>query len=281
MYEVLDRIGGGTFGQVFKCNEIDISQRIIIRRVAVKIVKNSPIFLCHALAEAQLLRLLNKMIDPKDEYNIIRMYSYFIFKNHLCMVFELLDDDLNCLLRKCRCNGLPLYFVQQIAAQLVKSLCSLAKGGIVHRDLKPENILIHSIHVSGPPGPNQQLPSVNKTEVDAPHNQPLFQSGDNFEEENDLTHVDDGALKVETVFDEKYDHTDGDNSSDFVTFDEDYSISGISSPREQTNYSDGRAAPDCGASLTSPTYAGWNESLDSAASSSSSFMSYMPVSTPF
>jgi hypothetical protein len=88
-YTVLDLLGTGTFGQVFRCQRSDTKQIL-----AVKIVKNKPAYHSQALLEIRIASLLNSQFDPEDERHIVRLLESFKCKNHVCLVFELLSMSL-------------------------------------------------------------------------------------------------------------------------------------------------------------------------------------------
>ena len=88
-YTVLDLLGMGTFGQVFRCQQND-SGRIL----AVKVVKNKPAYHDQALLEIKIAKQLNNQYDPDDNCHIVRYVESFEYCNHVCLVFELLSMSL-------------------------------------------------------------------------------------------------------------------------------------------------------------------------------------------
>ncbi len=50
--------------------------------------------------EIGLLQLLNTRCDPGDQHHIVRMVDFFLYRKHLCLVFEKLDVNLFELLRR-------------------------------------------------------------------------------------------------------------------------------------------------------------------------------------
>ncbi|XP_042030295.1 dual specificity protein kinase YAK1 homolog isoform X1 [Salvia splendens] len=136
-YVVKDVLGQGTFGQVAKCWVAEMNSF-----VAVKIIKNLPAFYQQALVEVSILTTLNKKFDPEDKHHIVRIYDYFVYQNHLCIVFELLDVNLYELIKLNHFRGLSLSIVQLFSKQILRGLALMKDAGIIHCDLKPENILL-------------------------------------------------------------------------------------------------------------------------------------------
>ncbi|XP_036431249.1 dual specificity tyrosine-phosphorylation-regulated kinase 4-like [Colossoma macropomum] len=135
-YEVLDMIGKGSFGQVFKCLDHRTNEM-----VAIKIIRNKKRFHQQAMVELKILDVLRRK-DRGNSYNVIHMKDYFYFRNHLCITFELLGPNLYELVKKNRYHGLSQALVCRIAQALLKCLQMLKKEKIIHCDLKPENILL-------------------------------------------------------------------------------------------------------------------------------------------
>jgi dual specificity protein kinase YAK1 len=65
---------------------------------------------------------LNQNHDPKDEHHVVRSYDHFSFQGHLCIVFELLGNNLFELLQRNQLKGISLNLVQIFLKQ-VKTSC--------------------------------------------------------------------------------------------------------------------------------------------------------------
>jgi homeodomain interacting protein kinase len=134
-YEVLEFLGRGTFGQVVKCwkkgtNEI----------VAIKILKNHPSYARQGQIEVSILSRL--MQENADDFNFVRAYECFQHKNHTCLVFEMLEQNLYDFLKQNKFQPLPLKYIRPITQQVLTALLKLKNLGLIHADLKPENIML-------------------------------------------------------------------------------------------------------------------------------------------
>uniref|UniRef100_A0A8C8B3C3 non-specific serine/threonine protein kinase n=1 Tax=Otus sunia TaxID=257818 RepID=A0A8C8B3C3_9STRI len=134
-YEVLEFLGRGTFGQVVKCwkrgtNEI----------VAIKILKNHPSYARQGQIEVSILARLST--ESADDYNFVRAYECFQHKNHTCLVFEMLEQNLYDFLKQNNFSPLPLKYIRPILQQVATALMKLKSLGLIHADLKPENIML-------------------------------------------------------------------------------------------------------------------------------------------
>lgn len=136
-YVVLDILGTGTFGQVFRC------QRSVEKDlVAVKVIKGKPAYRTQGLIEIKIAQLLNDIEDPDNSKHIVRVLESFEYKGHICIVFELLSISLLDVLTQNQFRGIPVVTVQRFAQQILRALVLMQDAGIIHCDLKPENILI-------------------------------------------------------------------------------------------------------------------------------------------
>uniref|UniRef100_A0A8D8LUE2 dual-specificity kinase n=2 Tax=Cacopsylla melanoneura TaxID=428564 RepID=A0A8D8LUE2_9HEMI len=137
-YEIDSLIGKGSFGQVVKA--FDLEEQC---HVAIKIIKNKKPFLNQAQIEVKLLEIMNKA-DVNNTYYIVRLKRHFMWRNHLCLVFELLSYNLYDLLRNTNFRGVSLNLTRKFSQQLCTALLFLSTPelNIIHCDLKPENILL-------------------------------------------------------------------------------------------------------------------------------------------
>ncbi len=153
--QVMNLLGQGTFAQVFKCRNTETGDEC-----AVKIVKNKPAYTRQAAMEIDVFKTMSQVrteIDPLEldgeeqdnkasdakEY-MVSLLCYFVYKDHLCLVFELLGQNLYELLKIRQFRGLPIGRVRSLVRQAMTGVTELSQRKIVHCDLKPENILVVS-----------------------------------------------------------------------------------------------------------------------------------------
>lgn len=134
-YEVLDFLGRGTFGQVVKCWKRGTGEV-----VAVKILKNHPSYARQGQIEVSILARLSG--ENADEHNLVRAFECFQHRNHTCLVFEMLEQNLYDFLKQNKFSPLPLKVIRPVLHQVATALKKLKSVGLIHADLKPENIML-------------------------------------------------------------------------------------------------------------------------------------------
>ncbi len=142
-YELLKLLGKGSFGQVIKAYDHKTQQH-----VALKIVRNEKRFHRQANEEIRILEHLRKQ-DRENSHNIVHMIDHFVFRNHVCLTFELLSMNLYELIKKNRFQGFSLALVRKFSHSILQCLDNLFRNRIIHCDLKPENILLKQPGRSG------------------------------------------------------------------------------------------------------------------------------------
>ncbi|XP_071277196.1 SRSF protein kinase 3 [Agelaius tricolor] len=142
-YHVVRKLGWGHFSTVWLC--WDLRRK---RFVALKVVKSAPQYTETALDEIKLLKCVRDSdpSDPKRE-NIVQLIDDFKISGvngvHVCMVLEVLGQQLLRWIIKSNYQGLPLPCVKSIVRQVLEGLDYLhTKCKIIHTDIKPENVLV-------------------------------------------------------------------------------------------------------------------------------------------
>lgn len=134
-YELLEFLGRGTFGQVVKCWKKGTNEL-----VAIKILKDHPSYARQGQIEISILARLSA--ENSEAFNFVRAIECFQHKNHTCLVFEMLQQNLYDYLKQAKFNPLPLKHIRPIVQQVLVALSKLKSLGLIHADLKPENIML-------------------------------------------------------------------------------------------------------------------------------------------
>lgn len=111
LLQVLEFLGRGTFGQVVKCWKRGTSEI-----VAIKILKNHPSYARQGQIEVSILSRLSQ--ENADEFNFVRAFECFQHKNHTCLVFEMLEQNLYDFLKQNKFSPLPLKYIRPILEQV-------------------------------------------------------------------------------------------------------------------------------------------------------------------
>lgn len=111
--QVLEFLGRGTFGQVVKCWKKGTSEI-----VAIKILKNHPSYARQGQIEVSILSRLSQ--ENADEFNFVRAFECFQHKNHTCLVFEMLEQNLYDFLKHNKFSPLPLKYIRPILQQVIE-----------------------------------------------------------------------------------------------------------------------------------------------------------------
>jgi serine/threonine-protein kinase PRP4 len=132
-----DMCGKGTFSNVIKAQ--DQTNKM---QVAIKVMRCNDMMRKAAEKEIELLERL-RAADKENKRNVIRLFRTFVYRNHLCLVFECMWDNLRVALKKyTKDKGMSLKAVRAYTRQLLIALQHIHRMQIIHADIKPDNILI-------------------------------------------------------------------------------------------------------------------------------------------
>lgn len=93
--------------------------------------------------ETKILEKLNNSPDRTEfeKQHLIKMEDYFVFRDYLCIVFELLSSSLYEIIQESD-QGISLVKVREYTRQILEALVVCKEANLIHCDLKPENILM-------------------------------------------------------------------------------------------------------------------------------------------
>ncbi|KAF9136346.1 dual specificity protein kinase kns1 [Mortierella sp. 14UC] len=135
-YKIIRLLGQGTFGKVVECFDRESG-----RYCAIKIIRAVQKYRDASKIEARVLTTLKKN-DPRNSYKCLHLNDCFDYRNHVCMVFDLLGQSIYDWLKDNSFCPFPPNQVQHFARQLLTSVAFLHRLRLIHTDLKPENILL-------------------------------------------------------------------------------------------------------------------------------------------
>ncbi|KAL8917682.1 MAG: hypothetical protein Q9208_007808 [Pyrenodesmia sp. 3 TL-2023] len=139
-YQVCRLLGQGTFGKVVEA--IDKRTRT---RCAIKIIRSVQKYRDASRIELRVLSTLSRN-DQENRNKCIHLRDCFDFRNHVCIVTDLLGQSVFDFLKGNAFVPFPSSQIQSFARQLFTSVAFLHDLDLIHTDLKPENILLVSNH---------------------------------------------------------------------------------------------------------------------------------------
>ncbi|KAL9601103.1 MAG: hypothetical protein Q9179_002972 [Wetmoreana sp. 5 TL-2023] len=139
-YQVCRLLGQGTFGKV-----VEAIDKRTHTRCAIKIIRSVQKYRDASRIELRVLSTLSHN-DRQNRNKCIHLRDCFDFRNHICIVTDLLGQSVFDFLKGNAFVPFPSSQIQSFARQLFTSVAFLHDLNLIHTDLKPENILLVSNH---------------------------------------------------------------------------------------------------------------------------------------
>jgi dual specificity protein kinase YAK1 len=139
-FRVIDVLGSGTYGYVFKCQSIDQPSLFC----GMKIIKNLRHYKETGLNEVMVHQCMAAAANHPGKGHVMMPIASFEKDDHVCFVMPLLSRSLF----EGIAQNVPLLMllekVRTIMEQLLQALDFVHRLGIVHSDLKTDNVLFVS-----------------------------------------------------------------------------------------------------------------------------------------
>ncbi|CAF9923691.1 dual specificity protein kinase kns1 [Imshaugia aleurites] len=135
-YQVSRLLGQGTFGKV-----VEAFDRRLRTKCAIKIIRSVQKYRDASRIELRVLQTLSHN-DRQNRNKCIHLRDCFDFRNHICIVTDLLGQSVFDFLKGNGFVPFPSSQIQSFARQLFTSVAFLHDLNLIHTDLKPENILL-------------------------------------------------------------------------------------------------------------------------------------------
>ncbi|KAB8437339.1 hypothetical protein FH972_025019 [Carpinus fangiana] len=135
-YKIIRLLGQGTFGKVVEAKDLNKGTK-----VAIKIIRAVQKYRDASRIELRVLSTLASN-DRGNRNKCIHLRDCFDFRNHICIVTDLLGQSVFDFLKANSFVPFPSTHIQSFARQLFTSVAFLHDLNLIHTDLKPENILL-------------------------------------------------------------------------------------------------------------------------------------------
>lgn len=131
-YVILDRLGSGSMGRVYKAHHVMMDRYVALKIIAPEIVTNERVV-------ARFLREM-KLVGRLDHPNVIRAFDADQINKIFYIVMEYAPGES--LGQRLRRGPIPPLEIADYGAQAALGLAHAHAQGIVHRDVKPTNLLL-------------------------------------------------------------------------------------------------------------------------------------------
>lgn len=138
-YQLLEEIGSGGIGSVYKAHDLQSGQFVAVKRLKSEVVAQEPDMVARFKREAEALRDL-------DHPNIVKLIEYIEENGINYLVMEYVEGGS--LQERLKHNRrMPILEVIGIAMDLADALTRAHRMRIIHRDIKPANVLLNPVGI--------------------------------------------------------------------------------------------------------------------------------------
>lgn len=152
-YDLLDKIGEGTYGDVYKARKKSNG-----KICAIKFIRFRDSSLTNGVSMSTIREI--RFLKSTNHENIVKLFDIvspqvtlsmdYTKLNPICMIMDYVDHDMWGILQFAKESHLPIYssiHVKWYMFQLLKALAYLHENMIMHRDLKTSNVLVSNTHI--------------------------------------------------------------------------------------------------------------------------------------
>ena len=129
-FKSTDRLGGGSFGQIYKGINLKTKEEVAIK------IESKNIETPQLIHESKILKIL------KDNEGFPKVYLTTPLDDVLVLVMELLGDNLQKLIQNQSLKKFSMKTTLMLGIQILKRIKTLHENNFIHRDIKPENFTI-------------------------------------------------------------------------------------------------------------------------------------------
>uniref|UniRef100_A0A8C5WW31 Cyclin dependent kinase like 3 n=1 Tax=Laticauda laticaudata TaxID=8630 RepID=A0A8C5WW31_LATLA len=131
MYEILGKVGEGSYGTVMKCKHKETGHIVAIKIFYEKTEKS-----VNKIAMREI-----KFLKQFRHENLVNLIEVFRQKKKIHLVFEFIDHTVLDELQHYS-HGLDSRRLKRYLYQILRAIDYLHSNNVIHRDIKPENILV-------------------------------------------------------------------------------------------------------------------------------------------
>ena len=131
-YQIIERIGAGGFGVVYRAIQSTIRREVAIKIILPKFA-NHPEFIRRFETEAQIVARL-------EHLHITPLYDYWRDPQGAYLVMRFLRGG--CVKKALQEGSFSLEESAQVIDQIASALVVAHRNNVIHRDIKPTNILL-------------------------------------------------------------------------------------------------------------------------------------------